>query len=213
MNDRSTDPLDEAGSESRGGALSYAESCADFDEPSNQSGFADLSEMSARSFAMRATSGRASIEESEMTVAKRKLDKRMARKGTDAYLAASLALRSVPFPSFVGNTPAKYVLPIYSVNEDKFLRQLGLPSSERKQIEGLKLNRSTSISGEVGGPGLTEAQLTAHAVARLAANPPPTIGAMQRRTADKLLRPFPLGLRFSGKNMHPIPFWLSGAQS
>jgi len=36
---------------------------------------------------------------------------------------------------------------------------------------------------------------------------------MQRHTAQKLLRPFPLGLRFSGTNMSPLPGWLSGAQS
>ena len=36
---------------------------------------------------------------------------------------------------------------------------------------------------------------------------------MQRRTATRLLRPFPLGLRFSGKNMSPLPCWLAGAHS
>ena len=36
---------------------------------------------------------------------------------------------------------------------------------------------------------------------------------MQRRSAQWLLRPFPLGLRFSGKNMSPLPGWLAGAQN
>eukprot|EP00966_Prymnesium_polylepis_P109724 2539107-Prymnesium_polylepis.1 len=35
---------------------------------------------------------------------------------------------------------------------------------------------------------------------------------MQRRTAKYLLRPYPHGLRFSGKNMRPSPCWLVGAQ-
>eukprot|EP00966_Prymnesium_polylepis_P111486 2578862-Prymnesium_polylepis.1 len=50
------------------------------------------------------------------------------------------------------------------------------------------------------------------AIVQLAANPPPEVGRMQRRTAESLLRPFPLGLRFSGKNMSPQPCFLAGAQ-
>lgn len=36
---------------------------------------------------------------------------------------------------------------------------------------------------------------------------------MQKRTASWLVRPYPLGLRFSGKNMSPVPGWLGGAQN
>eukprot|EP00966_Prymnesium_polylepis_P334138 7389537-Prymnesium_polylepis.1 len=36
---------------------------------------------------------------------------------------------------------------------------------------------------------------------------------MQRRTQRRLLRPYPLGARFSGNNMSPQPSWLAGAQS
>ena len=50
-------------------------------------------------------------------------------------------------------------------------------------------------------------------IARLARNPPLAVGTLQRRTSQKLLRPFPHGLRTSGRNMSPLPFWLSGAQS
>eukprot|EP00966_Prymnesium_polylepis_P153891 3553549-Prymnesium_polylepis.1 len=35
---------------------------------------------------------------------------------------------------------------------------------------------------------------------------------MQRRTSRSILRPYPHGLRFSGRNMSPIPGWLAGAQ-
>jgi len=63
------------------------------------------------------------------------------------------------------------------------------------------------------GLELTEEQQTMRALVRLAANPPLRVGKMQRRTAKALLRPYPLGLRFSGKNMSPIPFWLGGAQN
>jgi len=49
------------------------------------------------------------------------------------------------------------------------------------------------------------------AVGRLAANPPAGVGKIQRLSSRRLLRPYPLGLRFSGKNMTPLPAWLAGA--
>ena len=36
---------------------------------------------------------------------------------------------------------------------------------------------------------------------------------MQRLTARRMLRPYPIGLRFSGSNMSPLPGWLAGAHS
>jgi len=55
-------------------------------------------------------------------------------------------------------------------------------------------------------------QRTSSALVQLALVAPPEVGRMQRRTAGWLLRPYPIGLRFSGSNMSPIPCWLSGAQ-
>jgi len=37
------------------------------------------------------------------------------------------------------------------------------------------------------------------------------VGTLQSLTIKRLLRPFPLGLRFSGNNMSPLPGWLCGA--
>jgi len=51
------------------------------------------------------------------------------------------------------------------------------------------------------------------AIVKLAADPPKEVGRVQTLTSKKLLRPFPLGLRFSGKNMSPLPCWLGGAQN
>eukprot|EP00966_Prymnesium_polylepis_P314700 7271743-Prymnesium_polylepis.1 len=51
------------------------------------------------------------------------------------------------------------------------------------------------------------------AIVRLARHPPSKVGQLQRKTSKWMLRPFPLGLRFSGKNMSPLPCWLTGAQS
>ena len=61
--------------------------------------------------------------------------------------------------------------------------------------------------------GFTTQQLSSRAIARLAANPPPEVGVIQRKTKSWLLRPYPLGLRISGNNMSPLPGWLAGAQS
>ena len=105
----------------------------------------------------------------------------------------------------------KWVLPITSVNEDKLLKCLGLSTAERNEIEGLHIGRSQPAR-RAAGATQSEQQQRDRAIARLAADPPPMVGAMQRRTAKNLLRPYPLGLRFSGKNMAPIPAWLAGSQ-
>eukprot|EP00966_Prymnesium_polylepis_P289876 6695801-Prymnesium_polylepis.1 len=132
-------------------------------------------------------------------------------KKVDDYYTSIVSLRSVSVGTFLGNAPPQHALQITSINEDRLLRELGLPKEERKQIEGLKIRRFSSDE-EGSGLTLSKEQLSARAIVRLAANPPPPVGMMQRRTAIKLLRPYPLGLRFSGKNMSPLPGWLSGCQ-
>jgi len=125
----------------------------------------------------------------------------------DQFYVGCLALRSLPMPVFLGTSLRKWKLPITSVNEDVLLKAIGLSEEERNQIEGL-----TTIQMR-GSLGLTEAQLSTRAIVRLAVDPPAEVGSLQRRTSNWLLRPYPLGLRFSGKNMSPLPCWLTGAQS
>ena len=86
---------------------------------------------------------------------------------------------------------------------------MGLSVAERNHIEGLLSGRQ-NFNRKLG---LTEEQQISRAIARLAANPPPEAGKMQRCAAKRLIRPYPLGLRLSGKNMSPLPGWLGGCQN
>jgi len=127
---------------------------------------------------------------------------------TDPFYADCVCLRSLPVGVFLGTSRSQWVLPITSINEDRLLKELGIPRAERGVIEGLQIGRP---SPSATGVGLTEEQQSSRAIVRLAATPPPEVGVMQQRTAQWLCRPFPLGLRFSGKNMSPLPGWLAGA--
>eukprot|EP00966_Prymnesium_polylepis_P309381 7149015-Prymnesium_polylepis.1 len=142
--------------------------------------------------------------------ARTKLDKKLKadKNKTDKFYSFYLCLRSEPVATFLGEGKPKSELPITSINEDRLLKELGISVSERNLIEGLS-SRSRKFSS---GIGVTDEQQTFRAVARLAANPTPEVRAMQRRTTNFLLRPYPLGLRFSGRNMSPAPCWLAGAQ-
>jgi len=124
---------------------------------------------------------------------------------TDERYANVLAVRSHPLSTFLTNGPALSVLPVSSINEDKLLRELGLSDSERYLIEGFQAGQ--------GVLGRTEKSSSKAALVRLAADPSPQVHAMQRRSLRWLFRPYPLGMRFSGNNMSPLPGWLSGAQS
>jgi len=133
-------------------------------------------------------------------------------KYTNEYYAGILTLRSMPAASYLNaSISSPWVLPITSMNEDRVLKELGLSEVERSQVEGLSIRGKSLETSE--GFGMTEEQISSRVIARVAANPPPEAGHLQRLTAKKLLRPFPLGLRFSGKNMNPLPFWLAGAQA
>jgi len=161
---------------------------------------------------MRSTEPTEVIANAMRTLERRETNKLRSRKtgNDDAELeigsiyTSCLALRSLPIAKFLRDDPLG-MLPITSINEDRLLKELGLAREERKLIEGL-----TTVNTR-GSQGLTEEQLSSRAVVRLAADPPPGVGNLQRRTRTWLLRPFPLGLRFSGKNMSPLPCWLAGA--
>jgi len=181
----------------------------------NSVGEFTLDSQSSRPNSLRAgESSRTLID--DMDKARRTLSKRrksfIARVATDPYYASILALRSVPLSTFLSEAPRQCVLPMTSVNENRFLIEIGLSRGERDVIEGLQTRRASAV-GMRDIFGLTEEQLASRAIARLASNPTPEVGSMQRRTAKWLLRPFPLGLRFSGKNMSPLPCWLAGAQN
>jgi len=141
--------------------------------------------------------------------ARRKLDKKTDRRAkasknvTDEFYASFLALRAEPTPTFLGHTASKWALPITSANEHRFLKLLGIPADQRNQIEGLVVGSAAARDEE---------RQIANAVVRLAADPPPSVGQIQRCSAKHLIRPYPIGIRFSGKNMSPLPPWLGGAQ-
>jgi hypothetical protein len=98
----------------------------------------------------------------------------------------------------LGRSASAWALPITSIAEDRYLKELGLPITERNQIEGLLSGRSSSQAAT----GLTEEKIMSRAVVRLAANPPPAVGMMQRRTADWLLRLLPLALEPLSSESH-----------
>jgi len=148
------------------------------------------------------------LEEESMTNARRTLAMKhtssLNKIDTDPFYTKYLSLRSLPVALFLSDGKPTWALPISSINEDKLLMELGLSSFERNQIENLSSNAPTRR--------LTGVHLSMSAVDHLAAHPPSKVGVMQRRTCSWILRPFPLGLRFSGANMSPVPGWLAGAQ-
>ncbi|KAL1496398.1 hypothetical protein AB1Y20_016353 [Prymnesium parvum] len=151
-----------------------------------------------------------SVSNQKANEARRKLEKKRGKKrakhATDPHFATHLCLRTVPVSDFLVAEDNGWVLPITSVNEDVLLKELGLSQLDRHQMEGLTF-RSADVPSS-----LTEAQLSTLASVRLARDPPPEVGTMQRRTAGWLVRLYPLGLRFSGNNMNPLPAWLAGSQ-
>jgi hypothetical protein len=135
-----------------------------------------------------------------------------AGTATDESYANCLAIRSVPFKAFLDDGPQPYPITISSVKETHLLIALGVSRVEQQQIQGLT---TTARGPAYNGSDLmmTSKQLVASAIVRLAANPPPAVGVFQRRATSWLVRPYPLGARFSGNNMSPLPCWLSGSQS
>jgi len=133
-----------------------------------------------------------------------------SKRSNDEMYASFLTLRAVPFSAFLAAAPSNWALPVTSISEDRLLKHMGLQKADRKLLEGLQVAVRTSSASL--GDGLTEEQLSARTIARLAADPPHETGRMQQLTTQKLLRPYPLGIRFSGKNMNPMPCWLAGAQ-
>ena len=105
----------------------------------------------------------------------------------DPLYAEYVSLRSERFSDFLNSRrPARWQLPITSVNEDLLLAALGLPVAERNRIEGLQTwhNAAPGVSGR-----LTEEQRMNRAIVKLAADPPKEVGRMQTLTTKKLLRP------------------------
>jgi hypothetical protein len=120
----------------------------------------------------------------------RQFDKKRqkSQRGTaDPLYASVIGLRSAPLSKFLQQTTLQWQLPMTSICESRLLMEIGVPNSERNQIMGLQ--RRASELGTLSGPGgLTEPQLVARAIGRLATDPPQLVGAMQRRTTSWLLR-------------------------
>mmetsp|Transcript_87263 Transcript_87263/g.262244 ORF Transcript_87263/g.262244 Transcript_87263/m.262244 type:complete len:90 (+) Transcript_87263:818-1087(+) len=80
-------------------------------------------------------------------------------------------------------------------------------SSQIMEVQGLNRRREP-MRGASEADRINDAedqqQRTSSALVQLALVAPPEVGRMQRRTAGWLLRPYPIGLRFSGSNMSPM---------
>jgi len=133
------------------------------------------------------------------------------KNSSDSVYANCLSIRSMPIGDFLASPCPGPKMIMTSTAEGRFLAMMDVHGAERSQIQGLQIRNSEL--GSAGKLGLTEEQLSTRAVVRLAGNPPLRVGLMQRQTSQRLLRVYPLGLRFSGKNMSPLPGWLGGAQS
>ena len=86
-----------------------------------------------------------------------------------------------------------------------------MSKQERNEVEGLKPKGASK--GMVDPHILTVAARKGRnsTATRLAYDPPLGVAELQRRTMRWLTRPYPLGLRFSGINMDPLPGWQAGA--
>eukprot|EP00966_Prymnesium_polylepis_P112430 2601017-Prymnesium_polylepis.1 len=83
-------------------------------------------------------------------------------------------------------TRSNPILFVTSVGEDRLLREMGTSHTDRNQIEGLQSSSADLMQCTFG---LTNEQLSSRALMRIAADPPPDVGSLQRRTADWILRP------------------------
>ena len=136
-----------------------------------------------------------------------------SKKLTDELYAGLLSVRSAPMASFLKDAPSRARVYMTSLDENGLLKRIGVTRADRDRIEGLQSGISNSSVVAQGRRSFTGLQVANEAVARVARDPPTQVGVMQWRTTEKLLRIYPLGLRFSGSNMSPLPGWLSGGQS
>ena len=86
---------------------------------------------------------------------------------------------------------------------------MGLSKEERNEIEGLDLNAPPPVIDDKRELAFSRSRRSRAAV-DLAFDPPSKVAELQERTMHWLMRPYPLGLRFSGINMDPLPCWLAG---
>jgi len=108
---------------------------------------------------------------------------------TDKLYGSYLSLRSVPVGGFRAGNRYGFALPITSIGEEKLFQMIGL---------GELMNNAFGSNLTLVDERRTKMTSAVH--------------AMQRQTVDWLVRPYPLGLRFSGMNIDPLPCWLSGSQ-
>ena len=112
-----------------------------------------------------------------------------SKKKTDDFYAGYLSLRTANVETFLNAVRHYDEMNITSIEEDRLLREMGLSASERHIIEGLRRQRSPSGAATPDAMSeFTEDSRSRLALVRLAANPPPETGALQRLTASWLLR-------------------------
>ena len=112
----------------------------------------------------------------------------------DEFYTSYLSVRSLPVTDFLRDEDPIYVLPISSISEPRFLTALGVNRVEKQQIAGLGVITQNQTAGDQSFVSSLE-QLASRALVRLAIDPPPTVGHVQRRSSSWLLRPFPDGQR------------------
>ena len=104
----------------------------------------------------------------------------------DKLYGSYLSLRSVPVGGFRAGDRYGFALLITSIGEEKLFGPSELMNNAFGSNLTLVDERRTKMTSAVH--------------------------AMQRQTADWLVRPYSRGLRFSGLNHDPLPCWLSGCQ-
>ena len=199
--------------EERGYTKEYGEVSCEYGEVTLVGGeVSQAGELSVAADNSGAKTGNEAVDSNETGLLARARSKKQEKQRTEEQLASIIALRSWPFLDVLKGADAHWALPISSVNEDKLLEALGLSAEERNELEGL-IGAVRQPTMRMGSKNATVAAPSVNSVVtKFAHSPPPGVATLQHRSEAHLVRPFPLGLRFSGANMNPLPAWLAGAQ-
>jgi hypothetical protein len=109
----------------------------------------------------------------------------------DEFYSSYLSVRSLPMATFLRGEQPIWVLPVSSISEARFLTALGVNRVEKQQIIGLGVTTRNHKAGDESF--VSQEQHASRALVRLATDPPPAVGKVQRNASKWLLRPFPDG--------------------
>lgn len=131
----------------------------------------------------RSSADVAETGEAGRTVSERE---RASVASSETLYVRHLTLRTVPADDFLAGLSHEYgfALPITSIGEERLGQEMGLAAPRAEALD------EGSVSRGMAG----------------------SVHALQRKTAEQLLRVYPLGLRFAGKNLDPLVCWRAGAQ-